>query len=196
MTFDRKKEAYRLERLIDEDLLLDFHNMNEFNEKINFLLGREIKKFQDDIIDGFMSVYSKILRILSNLDHEKYLELYTKYNVLIIDKINNYRENMTSLNDIQNIFVNFLSDYANYIIPLSNKEISNDVFLKALGEVKRKIDKVDEEHIDGILEGISIQNQEKAKKSFPYVYNPNDSRPNYLDAPDESVFLPENRKRS
>lgn len=195
MTFDRKKEAYRLEQLADEDLLLDFHNMDEFNDKLNFLLNREIKK-KKDIVDGFYSVYSKILRILSHLDHNKYLELYNRYNVLVSNKINNYRENKISLSEIENIFVDFISEYANYIIPLSNKEISNDIFLRALAEVKRKIDKVDELFIDGLLKDISTQNQERAKYKFPYVYNPNAPRPNYLDAPDESVFLPENRKRS
>ena len=33
MTFDRKKEAYRMELLNDIDLLFDFHDLNEFKQK-------------------------------------------------------------------------------------------------------------------------------------------------------------------
>ena len=43
MTFDRKKESKLLESLEDEDLLLDFHDMSDFSNKINFFLKRKCK---------------------------------------------------------------------------------------------------------------------------------------------------------
>lgn len=45
MTFDRKKEAERLEKLNDYDLLLDFHNFEEFTKKLNFFLKKRNKKY-------------------------------------------------------------------------------------------------------------------------------------------------------
>lgn len=41
-TFDKRKEYKKLEKLTNEDLLLDYHNFNEFLEKINYYLKRSI----------------------------------------------------------------------------------------------------------------------------------------------------------
>ena len=70
------------------------------------------------------------MNLLYNLDYSKYQELYNKYNNQILDTKKIYQEirynqnNNISIKEIEDIFSNFLTEYATYIIPLSNLNIS------------------------------------------------------------------------
>ena len=74
MTFNRKKEARRLETLTDNDLLLDFKDINDFKEKINYLFK---KIFNNHIYNQQYetSEMSKIKKI-----KEKYQQLINSTN--------------------------------------------------------------------------------------------------------------------
>lgn len=194
MTFDRKKEAFRLETLNDVDLLLDFHDFNEFSRKVNFYLKRRIKKsfrskYNDKIVYEFKDMYEKILKILSCLDYQKYSELYGKYNELVDKVIDNYntskysgRGENISLKQIETVFNEFLTEYANYIIPLSNQAINKDTLLEALTNVKRQLGSYSEDELKDMSKKIVELNAKVDSKSFPYVYDANNPIPNYLEA--------------
>lgn len=192
MTFDRKKEAFRLETLQSSDLLLDFHNFEEFSKKINFYFKRQVEKsfhskFEDKIKYEFIYLYNKIMGILSKLDYNKYKELFTKYNKLVYDTIFDFDCKKISLNELENVFNDFLTDYANYIIPLSNREISNETLLEGLKNLKRGLGNTYEEEIAREVAGINELNSSIVKKAFPYKYDPNNPIPNYLESREEGV---------
>lgn len=184
ITYDKRKEAYRLEGLLPEDLLLDFHNFKEFNEKINFYLKREIKhskkeEYKERIIAEYHLLYSKIITLLEDLDYNKYQELTKKYS----EKLNKIRYNHHNINllEIENIYSEFLTEYASYILSLSNKEINLNKTKEAIINIKRKIEKIPESKIPEAIEEIISTNEYMDIKRFPYIYNPNDKRINYLD---------------
>lgn len=190
MTFDRKKETFRLEKLTDEDLLLDFHNFEEFSRKINFYFKREVEKswrnkYEDKIKYEFKYLYDKIMEIVSKLDYNKYKELYIKYNELVENTINDFNCKKISLNGLEVVFNDFLSDYASYIIPLSNKEISNETFLDGLKNLKRGLGNKNEEELSKEVKAIDTLNLEYGKRAFPYKYDPNNPIPNYLESREE-----------
>ncbi len=75
MTFDRKKEARRLERLNNIDLLFDFHNFTEFSQKIDYLIkkiGKEniFYKTDNPINYSYKEIYNTITKILKEIDYE------------------------------------------------------------------------------------------------------------------------------
>ena len=196
-TFDKRKEYKKLEKLTNEDLLLDFHNFNEFLEKVNYYLKKSIYKkdkfFINDehilvrIIKAYYEIYEDIMNLLYNLDYSKYQELYNKYNNQILDTENIYREirynqnNDISIKEIEDIFSNFLTDYATYIIPLSNQNINLEITLICASNIKKEIDKYNEEELKHWTNQTLDDNIEQQTKSFPYTYNHNDNRLNYLD---------------
>lgn len=190
MTFDRKKEAFRLEKLTDEDLLLDFHNFEEFSRKINFYFKHKVEKswhkeYEDKIKYEFKYLYDKVMEIVSKLDYNKYKELFNKYNELVKNTINDFNCKKISLNGLEVVFNDFLSDYANYIIPLSNKEISNETFLEGLKNLKRGLGNKNEDELAKEVKAIDTLNLEYGKRAFPYKYDPNNPIPNYLESREE-----------
>ena len=199
LTFDRKKEAFRLESLTKYDLLLDFHNIHEFKEKITYHIKNEYKKnaaiykeqYNITGIKTYQLIYSQIEEILSKLDYNKYIELHNKYyNLIYNDKlleiehskkyaqkpINNQKE----LNEYKQNFFSFLKEYANYIIPLSNNKIDDTTLLNAAINAKTSINNYTEEETEKLTQTIKENNEKAANIYFPYSYNPNETRQNYL----------------
>ena len=176
LTFQRKKELSKLETLEKEDLLLDFNNFDDFNDKINYYLRREINnshklKYKDKIIYAYRNLFNDILKILIQIDYSKYHELYNKYKYFL-----NLDYNNLELINIEKKYSEFLMEYANYIIPLSNNEINNRVTIEALKTVKIKIGGYSKRKYQ-IWETNAIHvNKKMDKDVFPYVYNPEDSR--------------------
>jgi len=183
MTFDKRKEAYRLEHIGIDDLLLDFHNFEEFNEKINYYLKKELRnsteeKIKDKIIKEYGFLYNKILHLLKKLDYSKYEYFNQKYQKQL-EKTT--KKKNTTLKEIENIYVDFLTEYANYIIPLSNNKISNDNMYKALSNVKKVIDGYNKEELQKWSEITNKKNVFYEQENFPYLYNPGESRINFLE---------------
>ena len=178
MTFDRKKEAKRLETLKMQDLLFDFHNFDDFQEKINFYLKRNInkntnKKNDKKIIDAYFSLYHDILDFLEEIDYQKYIEFYDKYNEAF--------KNINKLKEFEPIASNMLTEYAEYIIPLSNNKISIDTILKAATNVKKELYHFNNKEIKEWLEKATKDNSKYEKKVFPYKYDPNNKTEAYLE---------------
>ena len=185
ITFDKKKESYILESLETEDLILDFHNFKEFNQKINFYLKREINEstkdtYQDKVIFEYLFLYYKILEILIKLDYKEYQTLYQKYDNQIKDIIKRYENNQENLKHFEDIFSLFLTDYANYIIPLSNNEIEKEKLYQAAYIIKKNIDKLSELEIEEWYQETKEANDILEELRFPYIYHKDSLIPNYL----------------
>ena len=183
LTFDRKKEAKRLESLEDEDLLLDFHNEDEFNQKINYFIKKRIShpkvtpSISEELLKkAYISLYTKILELLSNLDKDKYNELYSKYKKLLSIDLSN-----TTSNNLLPIINSLLKDYSKYIIPLSNNEIDNNDLVNALTNIHKYLYHEDNNTIKNWLEKIISENNKRNNSSFPYNYNPDNQNPAYLE---------------
>lgn len=182
ITFDTKKEARRLEKLTEYDLLLDFHNIKEYSEKINYYLKREIHKSQEKnhktkIIKAYKAIYDKIMEILIQLDYSKYVEFINKYEETLE---NIMYKRITDLNQIEDFFSSFLTDYAKYIIPLTNRKIKDNVLYSAALTVKKTIDQYNKSEIKEWNRNTKKINQMIRSYTFPYSYDYKDPRINYL----------------
>lgn len=209
MTFDRVKELECLESLIDEDLLLDFHNLNDFHERISRFLANNVRSSrcihynecqkngvnvhfneEEAYVKALKYLYTRILEIFMRLDYDRYLSWFKKYNSGILDIIDKYINGICSLDEVLAIFEEFLREYYNYIILISNKAISDDNLYAAILEVKRKVDGLSDEDAMEYVEAIKIIRSRDESSHFPYVFNPKNSGSIYfenLDNPDESV---------
>ena len=183
LTFDEKKEAKLLESLEDEDLLLDFHSVDEFIEKIKFYIKRKIShpNINSNSIEqlrkkSYKDLYLKIISILKQTDIKEYQELYNKYN----NQININIEKLSS-NDLEPVMTNFLTEYAKYIIPLSNNKINLETILRAVIKVKKEVYKMNTPEIKEWLEQTLKDNLEIKSKAFPYIYNSNNKTEAYLE---------------
>lgn len=200
-TFDKRKEYRKLEKLTNEDLLLDFHNFDEYLEKINHYLKRSIYKrdpfiinngsHQAKIIRSYLEIYEDIMKILYKLDYSKYQELYNKYNDYIkntkklFNKIRYDNKTDISIKEIEDIFSDFLTNYATYIIRLSNQTVNTETILLAASNINKQINNYSQEELDIWINQTIKDNIIQQNKSFPYTYDPNNPRPNYLESPNE-----------
>lgn len=193
MTFDRKKEARRLERLNNIDLLFDFHNFTEFSQKIDYLIkkiGKEniFYKTDNPINYSYKEIYNTITKILKEIDYEKYQYFYNKYE-------NSISNPLSPLKDIEPIACQFLTEYAEYIIALSNKQISLPTIIEAAKVVKEKINGYDKEKTDEWMKKTIEDNLLISARTFPYHYDPNNKTEAYLTSVDEKPEIKENKTR-
>lgn len=182
LTFDEKKEAIRLEALQDEDLLLDFHSVNEFITKIKYYIKRKtsfpgINSTLEEILrkKSYKKLYNKIINILYLTDKEVYQDLYNKYDNLI-----NINLDETSSTLLEPTLCAFLVDYAKYILPLSNNKVELETVLSAAAEVKKEIYKMHNAKINVWLENTLKDNLRIKESIFPYIYNYNNPTEAFL----------------
>ena len=189
LTFDRKKEAYRLEFLNDYDLLLDYHNFEDFKAKMDYLMKKtkkddfhvKIKKTEKEkIIETYTQIYKKICEILKCLDYQKYSELYNKYNEYFSQNV--FTSNgFATLDEADKIASQMLTEYAYYIMQLSNKTVKLSTILEAATEVKRKIDGLSDEEITIWLNETKQKHIKNETKVFPYKYDHSVKKEAYLE---------------
>ena len=187
ITFNQKKEAKRLEKLTTDDLLLDFNSLDDFKQKINFYLRRKIKdslpskKYKMKIVEAYESLYNDITSRLALLDYNKYQEFHNKYHNLITTSINNFNTKNSELKNIDKIFSDFLTEYAIYILPLTNKKIDDDILFKAIVNSKKELNKDEIKNLNELKKQIEKTHQQRENIAFPYTYDPNNPIPNYLE---------------
>ena len=176
LTFEQKKGSKRLERLDDTDLILDFNSKDDFNKKINYYIKKEIydqRKYgngekEEFIVYAYRDLYDKIMNMLYHTNPEKYNYFYKKY-----DEV--FKQRIIKLNILEPIAYQFLDEYADYILPLTNKKVSFDTLLEAAIVVKKEVDKKTDDEIKDWLEEAKEKNRRQQEKSFPYDYKINDN---------------------
>lgn len=191
ITYDKLKQSDSLEKIRFDDYIFDAHNFNEFKEKVNFCLNYEIKSkhikylqtsnktYQEKVTSAYKYIYQRTLRLLYKLDKQKWTEFTDKYNELL-------SKEYESLKEIEKIYSEFLTGLGHYIIQLSNKEIPIDTTLQAAKVVKKVINGYRDEQIDEWERITKEIYQEVERRAYPYRYNPNETRINYLENKYES----------
>ena len=181
LTFEQKKGSKRLESLDDIDLILDFNSKGDFNKKINYYIKKEIrdqrkyeKKEEKSIIYAYRDLYNKIINMLYYTNPEKYNYFYQKYD----EYFNQYD---IKLNILEPIAYQFLDEYADYILPLTNNKVSFDTLLEAAVVIKKEVDKKTDDEIKEWLEEVKEKNQRQQERSFPYDYKINDNIQGIMD---------------
>ena len=187
LTFDQRKEAKRLEKLNDIDLLLDFHNLEEFKEKIQYFIKKGISYPKIDASTEekmrkktYKDLYLKIIDILKTMDKEEYQKLYNKYNSsfnIDIDETTSYA--------LESLVNNFLIDYAKYVLPLSNNKVDFNTILDALINVKKEIYSMSDDEAKEWFDSTNNDNQKIEDKVFPYIYDPSIKREAYVETKEE-----------
>ena len=175
MTFDRKKEARLPEKLSDEDLLLDFHDAQDFAKKIDFYITKNTRR-ENNTAEmeehlrclAYKNIYLRIIEILQPLDYKKAKELYRKYNGRL-----NVDTSLLQSQDLVRDLEDLLSDYAEYIIPIVNQEIKNETILAALANVQRVLHHKSEEQIKKYIDKVVKENKLMEQLAFPYQYDRN-----------------------
>lgn len=182
MTFDRLKEAKRLEKLNDIDLLLDFHDLHEFEKKLTYYLKKEENKFtsgftnHDDLLRrNYKYLYLKIIDILRDLDEKTFISFYTKYNDSLYNEIDHL-----SMHKLNEIIAHFTTDFYYYIIRLSNNEINMQDILTAAAVGKKELSKLSDEDFKKWLRSTVDDYIGNKDYEFPYKYNPA-SKEGYLE---------------
>lgn len=191
ITYDKLKESDSLERLRFDDYLFDIHSFNEFVEKVNFYLKHEIsfkrkigrvRTFEENLIYVYDYIYKTVLKLLYKLDNRKWKEFMDKYNdMLSIDDLLD-----KSILEVDKIYSEFLTELGYYILEISNKEIDISTTLGAAKAVKKEINGYSDEEIEKWIDMTKILYHEIEKRSYPYRYNPNETRINYLENKYES----------
>lgn len=182
MTFDRMKEAIKLEELKLIDLLIDFHSKEEFIEKFNYLVkvmerpvdsGESLKK---EVV--FYQIYLKICEILRKLDYSKYVQTFKKYE----SDLELLEQGLNDNNQL--VFKKFLNEYVEYILPLVNKPIDKIKIMRAGLVVKKFVDRYDDKKLEEWYLATKKVLDIIDKVKFPYIYDPENSRNNYLELKD------------
>ena len=183
LTFDRLKEAKKLEKLNDLDLLLDFHNLNEFEKKITYYLKKEDNELKGNVNSDldltkriYKSLYLKIMEILLCINEPLFIKLYNEYNNVLYNNINDI--DIKLLNEI---ISRFTTEYYRYIITVINKPIEMNTILTAATAAKKEISKIENEEFVTWLRKLIDDNLVAQKTMFPYVYNPNNDTEAYLE---------------
>ena len=187
MTFDRLKEAKRLEKLNDIDLLLDFHDLDEFEKKLTYYLKKEENEFAkgfnnyDDLVRrNYKYLYLKIVGILRDIDEKTFISFYTKYNNPMYTEIDHL--NIDKLNEI---VAHLTTDFYCYIARLNNKEIKMDDILTAAATSKKELSKLSDEDFKKWLRKTIDEYIGNKDSEFPYKYDPRD----------KEAYLEERKKR-
>ena len=183
LTFDRLKEAKKLEKLNDLDLLLDFHNLDEFKKKISYFLKKEdseLKKDTNTDIDltrrTYNMLYVKIMDILKCVDSSFFIKMYHKYNKDLCDNIN-----IIERKQLNEIMTHFTTEYYHFIMPLTNNEININTILTAAAVAKKNVSNIENEELAKWLRGLIDDSFTAQKVMFPYVYDPNNDKEAYLE---------------
>ena len=183
LTFDRLKEAKKLEKLNDLDLLMDFHNLDDFKKKLEYYLKKEnkiLKDSDDTSLDLtrriYKNLYLKIMDILIIIDEQFFIKMYNKYNNDLCDNIKDV--DLLLLNEIISYFT---TEYYKYIMPLTNNKIELNTILNAAAVAKRRIYKMNNEEFTIWFRKLIDDCYSANDTMFPYIYDPNNDKEAYLE---------------
>jgi hypothetical protein len=176
MTFDKNKETVVYQSLVFIDCFFDFHNKEEYYNKINYYIRRYKKDYRSNN-DIFRMVFAELLKYLYRLDYNYYTYLYQKYN-----KLNYSNDIETNDNeDLQDIYLSMLDDYYEYAIKRVNNNISNEKILDAFYNAKVILNEIPEEYASKIKEMLIDYNNEREKRYFPFDYDSFNNEVDYKD---------------
>lgn len=162
--------------------LFDVKTLQEFYQKINFLLDRKYAfapKTINDIIENLIEEISK-------LDSNKANEFLEKYPYLK-DYKGRWSKNTEEYTDL-------LYDLGTYIVDHTNKPISGQTILKAVREVYIKAYDTNPDQIDEKIIQIMLENAKKQEEIFPKITKIDDLG-SYILFDETNKFNPNEQER-
>ena len=132
------------------------------------------KKEEKSIVYAYRDLYSKIINMLYYTNPEKYNYFYQKYDEY-------FKQYNIKLNILEPIAYQFLDEYADYIIPLTNNKVDFNTLLEAAVVIKKEVDKKTDDEIKEWLEEVKEKNRSQQERSFPYDYKINDNIQGIID---------------
>jgi len=185
MTFDRLKEAQALEKLNDYDLLLDFHNIAEFQKKLTFFLRKETKEAtmngkveENDYVKRqvYERLYLKVIYILKDIDSKVCDEFIREFDDLL-----RKNKNAIEISELNKIISQFTTKYYQYIIKITNKEINMLDIMKASSFAIKELNNISNQELANWIRKM-IDDQKGIRDSmFPYSYDPNNETEAFLE---------------
>ncbi|MBQ9013118.1 MAG: hypothetical protein IJ094_06080 [Bacilli bacterium] len=176
MSFNKTEKEDRYMFLTDEDLIMNVKNMEEFSERINYYVNKEIKRryklckifnFKDELYSVYQDINFKILSILKDLSYNNYKEIYDKYK-----KITEYHEIApTDYTNLYNLCNDFLTDAGNIFIEKLGKDVIIDTVIDAACEVNKEVYNFNDGQLESYKEELLEMNKLRDRKAFPYYYN-------------------------
>ena len=185
MTFDRLKEARNLEKLNDYDLLLDFHNLAEFEKKLTYFLKQETKEAtmkgkvtENDFVRRkvYERLYLKVIDILKDIDGKTCEEFMHEF-----DKPLHRNKNDIGMSELNEIIGRFTTKYYKYIIEITNHEIHMLDIMKASSFALNELNNISNQELASWIRKM-IDDQKYIKDTmFPYTYDPNNETEAFLE---------------
>jgi len=151
MSFDKTAQNKRYVDLTDEDLIMNVKDIDEYIEKINYLLNRSIVETDIHLIKN------KILKIIKDLYPDYYKILKEKYDNLELVKDNN-------------IIQSILMEAGYFFIEKNGKDIPLETIIDAAGVVNSRVFGFNEEEAKDYRDKLYDINLERDKEAFPYYY--------------------------
>jgi hypothetical protein len=116
------------------------------------------------------------MEYLFELDKPTYKEFHDKYHNYFL-----FNQDETSSNRLEMLMTNFLTDYAKYIIPLSNNTIEYNSVINALITIKKEVYHWDNNKIQTWLTKTISDNIKAEMEAFPYQYDPENKTEAYVE---------------
>lgn len=151
MSFDKTAQNKRYVNLTIEDLLMNVRSIEEYIEKINFILNRS----KDD--NELSSIKGKILKIIK--------DLYPKY----YDKMNEKYGNIEKVKE-PDVLHAIIMEAGYLFVDKNGKDISLETIIDAASIVNDKVFGFDEEKSKDYKDKLYKYNLERDKEAFPYYY--------------------------
>ncbi len=154
MSFDKTAQNKRYVNLTDEDLIMNVKDIDEYIEKINFILSRI------NNTPSLKTLKTKIIKIIKNLYPDYFEEMKSRYP----DIESTFDENV-----IQSIIME-----AGYLFVEKNgKDIPLETIIDAASVVNDKVFGFNEEQSKEYKDNLYTVNLERDKEAFPYYYEEN-----------------------
>ena len=184
---DLKKDLYNHLAMTDEEMnatrrynffnnktiyeLFNSKSIEEFYQKINFLIDKEIKSLEEKpskeeyknlVLSSIIGIIKNITNRLKTIDIDFYNEIKTKY-----DFIDNLSVHTIKQKNINIMDIDLLYDLGMHIITKTNNIIPGETIIKAVRELYEKVYGYKGEELDRKIQEIIKNNKEAQAYSFP-----------------------------
>lgn len=166
-----KKDLYNFAVMTDEEVtqarryiaisttstqeLFNIHNIEEFYDKVNFLMRRNQEKV-GAMFSSLKDIVYDLISKIKQLDISYVKSLESRYPFIYGDK-------SLFSNDVNSL----LGEIGYYILHHVNKEVSGQTIMEAVEAMYRELDVFPNDRIDIELENIRKDNRERQVKAFP-----------------------------
>jgi len=169
-TIVKSKSSYGF-IFIDENILLDFNNINDFYQRINYILNEEVNKYitkiknkkevyniKEEISKIYYEIIESILNIIKELDKETYNEIITKYKI---------PTSSFDAEKLYDVYPTIITELGTYLDSKINNPISGKTIIDAAMVINKDIFNFNEEQEREYRNYLTEINARRQVKAFP-----------------------------